>query len=267
MSLLRNKHDAIPNGFQFFQPQTNWNVPDPWRSFDSVVQQITEHRRANPRFELPTDYDTVARELEIFNVERLRGMPGTEHFLVSGEPGPPASFPKALAIRPRASAEAGVAAGVVAKVSTGISTIIGWIGSGLKPAPVALATSRAEVCSTCEFNVPEGVLAGAAGDALKSIMDARAQMKLSTPFDDKLGVCNRCDCSLKAKVFAPMEHIQKGHAKEVADSLPAWCWIKRQDDFSPTWSEAVKDIPKITVPDPAMAPEPKPKKSRKKTSA
>lgn len=77
MELSRSQFPS--GGWQFVQPQTGWSAPTPIAStFDQTVDLIRKHRMANPaivqKHGLPTDFNSVALELEAFTRTRL-GLP------------------------------------------------------------------------------------------------------------------------------------------------------------------------------------------------
>lgn len=213
----------------YFQPETNWQS-NPNVGFNDVVQQIIEHRKANPRFNLATDVVAVERELEQYTEARLRSQFGegaNEYLINSGSP-PPSFTPPRLR-RHQAGAVAGVGE-KVSRVSAGIGLMIEWLSESLQPESADIATHRAGICSTCEFNQPGSLFDRMAltptATGIKKLLEERAEMKLSTPHDQKLQMCVKCDCVLKLKVFAPLKHILNHTDKEVFDSLPSHCWIR-----------------------------------------
>lgn len=221
--MLKSRLHDIPNGFMFYQPETGWEAPK-WQPFETLVSVIIEHRRANPRFSLSTDRTTVANELDAHNSARLRDMPGGSHYLLEGASDPP-NFNTVR--RPRQSPDQVVAG--AKKVMAGVGTILSWLGDGLRPADQETATKRAEVCVSCQINVPNEGIARAlntVGDMLHSIAQAKSEMKLQTQFDDRLESCAACGCVNATKIWVPAEHIKKGITPEVRDKLWEKCWIR-----------------------------------------
>lgn len=220
--MLKSRLHDIPNGFQFYQPETGWEAPK-WQPFETLVSVIIEHRKANPRFNLSTDRAKVAEELDAFNSARLREMPGGSHYLLEGASDPP-NFNTVR--RPRQSPDQVVAG--ARKVMAGIGTIIAWLGDGLKPVDQETATQRAEICASCPLNVPSEGIARAlntVGDVLHSIAQAKSEMKLETPFDAELKTCAACGCVNATKVWVPPQHIKNGMKPEVLEKLAERCWI------------------------------------------
>lgn len=67
---LKDRNRQIPNGMRFLQPETNWQPPR-FASFNTIVNSLISHRRANPHL-LATkkwriEYNDVADEVDEFN--------------------------------------------------------------------------------------------------------------------------------------------------------------------------------------------------------
>lgn len=85
MKLDRNTFP--PGGWQFYQPETKWNAPDPLiNSFMRMVRVIADHRSANPKAALSTDLGDVERELEAFTRARLKIKPFSEYEILPDKP-------------------------------------------------------------------------------------------------------------------------------------------------------------------------------------
>lgn len=60
-------------GWQFYQPETGWRVPEPMsQTFASAVSLIAAHRRANPALSATAEVSTVEADLESYTRSRLR---------------------------------------------------------------------------------------------------------------------------------------------------------------------------------------------------
>lgn len=102
-----------------------------------------------------------------------------------------------------------------------------WIKNG-QAVPPDLSTRRAFVCSGCPCNDME--LAGRwymvpVSEAVRTALEQRADLKLSTPYDDKLGSCSACHCPMPVKVHEPLDLILKHTSEEVKAKLDKRCWI------------------------------------------
>lgn len=218
--MLKSRRLWPPGGFSYFQPQTGWSAP-PGLTFEQVVTEIIKHRKANPRFPLPTDFDTVAEELDEYTCLRIGGDP---NYVASM-----GTIPKGASLppRPRAAGVAGVV-GAAKKIGAGVGVLIDWLGSGAKPVESELATARAKVCSDCPqnqqgdftrwFTVP-------ASNQIRQQVEIKNEMKLATPFDERLHVCEACLCPMKLKVWVPMEYILARLPVESRAALDPRCWM------------------------------------------
>jgi len=225
--VLKSRLNFPAGGFLFYEPRTGW-TSTPHIGFDDTVKEIIRHRNANKgRFDWNTDRASVEHELEAYTEARLRSMTGGEQWLTDA----PSTDPPVFIPRPRNRPGASAAGepGTVRKVVAGVGAVLAWLGSGLKPVDHQTANARASICITCPQNKRlEGIekAIGTAGDILHSIMEAKNQMKLSTPDDDKLHQCAACLCVLQTKVFAPAEHVRKGITPEIEKELTSFCWIR-----------------------------------------
>lgn len=230
-----NRH-TFPSGggWKFRQPQTNWDNPYAMVGFDASVKAIIKHREANKalttQFNLSTDYDEVADELEAFNRRRV------------GLPAPPApSF-----FQPGRSGPVGEAAAAgtnwyrrIVRTGTGMATLADWLGTDGKPVDPALAEQRAATCAgdpadpktKCPQNQSGDLISffvKPVAELLRRQLAERDNLGLKTGRDGQLGVCDACGCPLKLKVHVPLSFIKK-HIKE-----PEWkqldprCWILRE---------------------------------------
>lgn len=223
MARLKSRQNFPVGGWMFHQPETGWNS-NPWVGFTDVVEQIINHRRANPRFKLSVAREHVEWELEQFTVSRLQSIPSGDQFLINAAQAPP---PPNFQPPPQPRARP-VAAGGVKKAKAGASLMLDWLGDGLTPAPRDEAEARAKVCVTCPKNTaPNALQKGYSwlASGLGLLIEAKNDLKLATSLDDKLHTCSVCDCSLVLKVHAPMQHVQKNTPEEVRKNLPAHCWI------------------------------------------
>lgn len=226
--MLKSRNYQPPNGFIFFQPETGWSAPE-WAGFNEQVQNIINHRKSNPRFNLATDTASVEQELDTYTEMRLRSIYGAQaDQWVAGTPAMASPNPLWQPLRRRDQAAAAVG-NSARKTMSSVGTIMSWLGSGLKPVDQTIANSRALICSMCEKNVrSEGIRKAIAtiGDTLHAIASAKADLKLATPYDDKLETCSACGCVAGTKVWVPADHIKKGMTPEVESALSVECWIR-----------------------------------------
>jgi len=63
--------------------------------------------------------------------------------------------------------------------------------------------------------------------AVRKVYEVRHNMKLATPHDDKLGVCEGCSCPLKLKVHFKVEDLQVT-LDWAQKELHPLCWITKE---------------------------------------
>lgn len=224
----------------YTQAQTGWTAP-PGLTFDQVVAEIIKHREANPRFGLPVDRAMVEAELDLYTCFRIKfdesycdgGLNALKSIGILGksggslEPGNPASQSSSLP-RPERS---GAAATKVRKLSAGVWLLLDWLGEGGVTVVGAVAESRARVCMDCPHNGKGGIEAyftEPISNKIRRQLELKNDMELATPSDEKLGICDLCDCPLKLKVWTPMPYIRNHMPQSVKDALPDFCWIRKE---------------------------------------
>lgn len=223
-------------GFYFRDPQINTKEALQDWAFNTLVNRIIAQRQANPRFGLSTDQATVENELEQQNVQRLMSLrnQGVNSQFIVEEGGPASAVPFQPAAAGSPQPRLAVAAGKVAKVIRNAAVLTDWLGSGGAPVSQEVAEGRAAVCVACPknlfgdyarwFMVP-------AANAIRRALEARQDLKLATPFDDRLGVCDVCLCVNKLKCWTPLEHIRDKSAPEVIAELATvspQCWVSKE---------------------------------------
>ena len=219
-----------PGGFTFYQPQTGWNAPE-WRSFDVVVESLIEHRNANPfitkQHNLSTIREVVEIEVDEYNAQRCLNN-GWHHFL--SDAGPPGKW-----MPQRLSRGVAAAVGSVKRAAAGIGVVRDWLGDGLRPVDSTLASKRAEVCVNCPQNQDPNWIQNLEEVVAKDIrtkIEIKNDLKLSTPYDAQLLSCQVCDCPMSLKVWTPIEHIKNNTSSQVMSALSAvktktgkQCWV------------------------------------------
>lgn len=233
-AVLRSLNHFPPEGFLYHVAQTGWNAPR-HLSFNDTVNAISEHHKANPRFNLPTDREAVAALLAAQTEARLISTYGAaaDQWIIQGSEGSPAP-PFTVA---RRRAVAGPAAVVEPKrVSMAIGLLLDFLGPSLRPVSHELAEKRAAVCVTCPNNQPGGMLDHVAGEALKKLLEYKAEEKLFTSHDDQLRECLGCRCNLRLKPHVELAYILEKTSPEVMEKLTTFCWIKTHDSQIPLTS-------------------------------
>jgi hypothetical protein len=215
---------TFPNngGWKFRQAQTNWTNPMAMVGLKASVDAIRKHRQANPaitaKFKLSTD--PAAIEQELIAYQQARGaLPQTA----------PTFFAQSSSRLPQRVVAAAVH---IRRAAQGTAVVLDWLTSGGKPVAQELAEARAKICVACPKNVPGEWYTTAPAELIRATLSARSDLKLETPYDDKLQSCDVCRCLLRLKAFCPLDHILKGTKSEIMAEFPETCWIKCESALS-----------------------------------
>lgn len=227
---LKDRQRPIPNGISVFDASVGYKAPN-WASFSQQVQGLQQARIENPglcaRYGLKTDTAScedfvdsyLARVcfdnswVEYFSTDRMGG---------AGSGEAPFPVPNGLGARARA-------------LVAGARVLIDWIGSGAEAVPGEQSVRRAGGCVACPLNSQEELSAWftrPVSAAITAALEARKGMKLSTPLDDKLGVCEACQCPMKLKVHVRLEQFLPKMSKEIKGKLDPACWILAEEKQS-----------------------------------
>lgn len=226
MLKIKNKRANVPNGYLYVQKETNWDaskvIPHTISDFGAVCQAIQTHRRANPQYKLNTSLPAIEAELEAVTVARIAAIPGAKDVYLMEVGGAPPSFPTA----PKATLVS--LAHAAGAINAGKDILFDWEESGQPPVAQELADKRAVTCVTCPqngkgglsryFTVPMAAL-------IKARFEKLHQMKMATPSDSQLGICEACLCPNRLKVWTPLEFILKHMKDDVKARLDPRCWI------------------------------------------
>ena len=230
MAILSNRQLQVPGGFKFYIPELKWE-PKPYQSFDQLVQQIISLRQGNPQLTQKNgwslDYNSVANEVDAFNSRICEHMGWTNYIIqAQGAPPPPKSRPPSIADQK----QLGAAAAAVKKIWSGVRTLNDWLDSGEPAVDSRLSAARAMKCSTCPMNGKGDWttwFTAPASEAIKRQLTKLAERKLTTPYDDKIQICEACLCPLKLKVHTPIKFIKANILEPVLQELAKApnCWI------------------------------------------
>lgn len=225
-----DRHTTPNGGWQFYQPQTNWWAPYPVNNtFDQQVVNIIKMRIANPAItinhKLPTDFQSVANELEAFNRARLN-IPT----ISAPPPNPPAPQ------QPSAGVVAAGSTGII-RVAQGAGPILEWFSSGRPAVDPPIAEKRAATCADCPQNTKNRPgddsalqwFVEQAGRVIAKGLEARQDLKLETSKDEDLKVCKACLCPMRTKVHCPLDIVLHHLKPEVRADLDPGCWILHND--------------------------------------
>lgn len=221
---LFSRDQFPPNGWEFYQPQTNWTAPTPKMStFNQTVQLIIKHRLQNGAItamhKLSTDVGQVGDELENYTRARL-GMPSMGSTLPKQTPS---------SVIPQLAGAALQAVAEVKKRAAGAALLLEWEESGLPPEPSEVSEHRADICVACPKNNPEKSLFDyftvKASEMIRQRFERLFSLGLTTTQDAKLNVCEACLCPLRLKVHTPRSLIQKRLKDDQRAELHPSCWI------------------------------------------
>ena len=215
----------IPGGLTFYQPETKFQTPK-FASFDTIVRSVIAHRNGNPflvkKNGWATDYESVASEVDAFNAAICQSH-GWNQYIVEG--GPAIASPKSLTPQPSLLQSS-------RRLAAGASVLVEWLNDGAEAVPADLANGRALTCVGCPQNEKgdwTSFFTKPVSNAILNQLNRRREMKLTTPSDDKLGVCNACSCPLPLKIHMPLDRILPKMTAESKAALDPRCWILRGD--------------------------------------
>jgi hypothetical protein len=230
MLRIKNRRANVPNGYLYVQRESGWDaskvIPHTISDFNAVVQAIRSHRMANPALKLNTSLPAIEAELEAVTVARLQAMPGADIYLQDvGGASPTASF------QPAPQQTLAKLAHVVGAVQTAKDVLFDWEESGQPPVAQGLANKRAETCVACSQNGRGGLsryFTVPAAALIQSRLEKLHAMKMETPNDGQLGVCDACLCVNRLKVWTPIEFIKQHTTPEIMAKLDKNCWVRSE---------------------------------------
>jgi len=214
-------------GFQLLIPEVGMKQPI-IGSFNEVVSAFDAIVRKNPALAQKQGWPTTrfAQESFIDQREAMRMLAhGWTDFvdLDSGESAPAPTQKKTL--------WQSVAGGVKRVVAGAQTLLIDWLGENKLPVARELAEARALVCSDCPGNDGgdlKSYFTEPVSNQIRHLLAIKHDLNLTTPYDDKLTVCSRCDCPLKLKVWSPMDVIVKRMSPETRQRLEPRCWVLKE---------------------------------------
>lgn len=109
----------------------------------------------------------------------------------------------------------------------GAAILKDWLGSGGEPVAPEVASARAAVCMCCPMN-DEGSwwekVKSKIADAIREHLAVKRALKLTTPFDSRLGTCLVCKCNNPLQVWVPIKHVAAHTPPEMVMKFPVFCW-------------------------------------------
>lgn len=218
MPRLKDRNRQIPNGFKFILPEVGYKSRD-FDSFSTIVNQVSGILRSNPAraklYGWPQTDEDIANWVDEYNA-MLCANNGWNDYIIQGV-GEVLHDPKSGPPHRR-----------VAALAAGAKSIAEWIGQGNVPVGTELATARAKVCVACPLNKPgdlSNFFERATSDLIRRYIEQSVDSMLTTPYDQKLGVCDACMCPMRLKVHTPLRHILSNMPEHIVDELDSKCWI------------------------------------------
>jgi ADP-heptose:LPS heptosyltransferase len=241
---LKSRTEVPNGGWRFFQAETVWKAPFTLSdTFDVAVRKIIYHRMGNARFNLPTDYEAVALELEDQTARSLISRNMGEQYVQGAEKKTTTLEHQSILHR----AQAAVAGLVddIRKDAVGAASLAEWIGSGSLPVPQAQADERAAVCLSCPLNqTKRGRLKEAVASAIQSYTQVKSKLGLRAKGEADLKTCAACECPLRLKVWVPLKYILSHTDVGI---FPDNCWVKKEHKAPPVPSAVLQPKPLITI--------------------
>lgn len=202
MQKLVNQSEVPPDGFRYLQQETRTWIRAP--DYSNLFVEVREHRKAN-NLPLGTFWEA---EVE----DQLCTM-----------------LPPGLCKESSPAQRQNVFTRVGwEQVVAGTKTLTNWAAKGFVAVEQSLADSRANICSRCYFNVGYSGGCHSCGQVQKLAMTIIGTR--STPANPFLKVCAVCRCTLQAKIWAPIDVIDKGTPETIYTGYPSFCWVRNELD-------------------------------------
>lgn len=218
MAKLKDRNRQIPNGFVFVLPEVNFKSGR-FDSFQKIVSDVSFIINGNLAMAEQRGWPTQKADIEDWVDDynaRVCDYNGWDDYITGkGEQTHPKSMPPLT----RMSA-----------LAAGAKSLAEMLG-GERPVEAEQSAARAKVCTTCPKNLPGDLtnfFERATADLIRRRIEVINDLKLTTPHDQKLGVCDICLCPMRLKVHVPIETIARHMPDQVAQDFPDYCWIKKE---------------------------------------
>lgn len=203
MQRVIERNTVPPGGWRYLQAETRTWILAP--DYDELFSRVKLHREANN-----VPLDQFWREKVEDQICQIMP-PGT----CKKEPG----------------SQLGEVRNIIGRVTwdqvyNGTTTFVSWALKKFALVDQALANERGNVCSRCYFNVGVSGTCGSCG-ALQNLAGAFTRGRV-TANDHWLKACAVCACSLRVKVWAPIESIAAGTPNTDLPRYPDFCWIRKE---------------------------------------
>ena len=249
MARLKSREKFPPGGFKWYQPETNWRAPQ-FASFETVVSAVISHRLGNKylaqKHHWATDYASVTEEVDAYNARLCEAQGWTDYIQGDGPHQAPVANPK---LSPLSLAKS------VRHVVVGAKTVVDMMGPE-GPVDQDMANRRAAVCAPCPKNGKGGLLeyfTVKGAEAVRETIGFFHGLKLRTPTDEELGICQACGCPMLTKVWARLSHILAHMPQEDYNDLVPQCWI-RSENHDSSQTSSTEDQRRLSADGPEQTP-------------
>jgi hypothetical protein len=89
-----------------------------------------------------------------------------------------------------------------------------------------MANDRGRICAHCHYNSGIAGCASCSMGKLRELIVKIVGQRVSSA-DNMIQACNICGCALKAKIWIPLDILQKHLSDDQNAAFPEWCWCKR----------------------------------------
>lgn len=122
---------------------------------------------------------------------------------------------------------------VIKQDAVGAAILADWIGDGGVPVSPNMAEARAAMCLNCPHHEPGRwwniFFRDPIAKAIRRTLEFKNRMNLRLFDEDKFGMCLKCGCSPRLKVWVPIEHIAAHTPPEQVAEFPKdRCWIRSE---------------------------------------
>lgn len=219
---LKSREKWPPHGFTLLLPEIGMKSPLTG-SFNEMVDAFSRIVQKNPALAQKHNWPTYREAQEDWLDEReAQRMVAHGWFNFVIMEGSPPSFQKKTSLVARVGNVAGAA-------KTALAIYSDLFGPGGDVVAKEEAERRAAICVKCPKHDAVGGLKKyfikAAANELMAVFAMLKSKDITTSLDDQLGVCQVCECPMRAKVFIEA-HVLKKHLKpDQIAKLDSKCWI------------------------------------------
>lgn len=114
----------------------------------------------------------------------------------------------------------------------GAALIRDWLGEGGRTVEPNLAEARIAVCMNCPWHQParwwDVFFKNPIARAIKRTLEYKNRVNLRLQDEDKVGMCNKCSCCLRLKVWVPIERVETSLPLGTIRDCPDFCWMRTE---------------------------------------